>query len=118
MAQEQKHAALPWAVKEVPTSVGTCFRIGDAKMIEGSHGAIYVYNDRTSLNPHAEDVQQANARFVVTACNSHYEQLDKLKYASQFLDNLIEGRGTITKREAQDCKADIDAAIAKAEGNL
>lgn len=51
------------------------------------------------------DENDANARFIVTACNSHYDLLKALKACEPFADNngLVFG-------------VDIRAAIAKAEG--
>lgn len=62
-----KYTPGPWFAKEVQTSCGRCFKVGPVEVIEGSHGAIILYDDFTFLNPHSTGVAKANAALISAA---------------------------------------------------
>lgn len=76
MTQEQKHTALPLLTPE---------RMSDADYSEGKYYKGKPHEYLTICFPdgnYAEvhgDNQEANAQFIVTACNSHYGLLGLLK---------------------------------------
>ena len=76
-----EHMQLPWIVKKIETTCGHCYKIGPQDIVEASHGAICLYDDNTSLNPHGEAVIQATAEFICRACNCHDELIAALKQA-------------------------------------
>ncbi len=73
---ESKHTATPWILKKKKTACGYCYVIMSSELIDRDHGGICLYDDNTSLNPHAPGEQEANAAFIVEACNSY----DALKH--------------------------------------
>jgi hypothetical protein len=77
---ETKHTATPWVSKKVRTSIGYCYRVGAQSIVDQDHGGLCLYDDRTSLNPHKDGEQEANAEFIVRACNAHdamYELIEQ-----------------------------------------
>jgi ActR/RegA family two-component response regulator len=78
-----KHTAGPWKVKEIKTSCGRVFKI-DREGEDRAHDCIAcIYDDNTTLNERNHNEHEANAAFIVTACNSHDELLEACK---QLLD--------------------------------
>ncbi len=73
------HTATPWVYRKVKTSIGFAYRVGAEEIVNGTHGATVLYDDNTILNPHASGVQEANAEFIVRACNSHDDLVKALK---------------------------------------
>ena len=102
------HTPGPWIVRESNTQIGRCFRVGTAEVLDCGHGQILLYDDSTLLNPHAEGVQQANARLIATAP----ELLEALKNAVQW---FTEWNVEIGPTEEQ-LLIGLDAVIGKAEG--
>ena len=114
------HTPGPWRTVEVPTSIGTCHRIfplawGDEPP---THGGICVYDDRTSLNPHADGEQAANARLIAAAP----DLLDALEtmlrrcdwYGSAIYPDEY-GDYPVTGEELRDM---AKAAVTKAKGGI
>jgi len=77
-----EHTALPWYVHP------------DYKAsIMASKGQVATALRRFTFNPTKlipEDEWQANARFIVTACNCHADLLEALKWAIDWADGLVE----------------------------
>jgi hypothetical protein len=57
----------PWVIRESMTQIGKCYRISTESVIECGHGSALLYDDSTSLNPHAGGVQKANANLIAAA---------------------------------------------------
>jgi hypothetical protein len=84
MTQTQ-HTATPWIVEEVKTSCGRAFKINDKP--DQKYGIIAcIYDDNTSLNERNHQEHEANAEFIVRACNSH----DQLVAALNEIEWIIE----------------------------
>jgi hypothetical protein len=113
---DTKHTALPWVANkarieqpDMPGFNGSRYRIADAYS-----------SDVLACTPKFKEAQ-ANAAFIVTACNSHYEMLDALKRCTaeiakeahrlQFVLGAHE-RSDVLDRLVQEA----NAAISKAEG--
>ena len=100
-----KHTPGPWPLFTVPTSVGSCHRIGQfPSRVDGEFTAAVVYAD--GIRPGIDDslpraqMLLANARLIAAAP----DLLEALKYARRMVN-------------ASKCDIGfIDAAIAKAEG--
>lgn len=75
---ETKFTKGPWIVRESMTQIGKCYRVGTDAVIECGHGAALLYDDNSSLNPHGEGVQNANAK-LISAAPELYEALASLK---------------------------------------
>lgn len=86
---EGKHTPIPWIFKKVKTSNGYCYKIGSPDMVAGSYGAICAYDDATTLNPHAEGVQQANAEFIVKVCNSYERDQETIKVSLEACEAIV-----------------------------
>ena len=96
----------PWVVR---FSIGhngliRVWRVGPADIADSSHGGIVLYDDATSLNPHADGEQEANAR-LISAAPDMYEAL-KLVWEA-----VYDYCGPDSEELAR-----VDAALAKAEG--
>lgn len=72
-----EHTPTPWAIAEVKTSVGLCFKIGSDEMLNAAGKLTYVcvYDDYG----YGDNAQHANVNFIVTAVNSIGPSLDALK---------------------------------------
>jgi hypothetical protein len=77
------HTPTPWVWIEKPTTAGTVFKVGSQQMVDGTHGGICLYDDHTARNPRAPGEQQANAEFIVRACNAHYMLRNLLEEAAR-----------------------------------
>lgn len=112
---EIKHSALPWEATPAIGALGEfCFM--DIKC----EGDFYTIATATSARATPKGVvndrewSEANAAFIVRACNSHYELLEALKWLVSRIepmeqDGSINIPGVATLNQAR-------AAIAKAEG--
>ena len=83
------HTPTPWVLVEKPTTAGTVFKVGSQQMVDGTHGGICLYDDHTSLNPHVPGTQEANAAFIVRACNSHDQLVAAVKAQHSAIDTLM-----------------------------
>lgn len=92
----------PWTIRESMTQIGKCYRISTEPIIECGHGAALLYDDNTSLNPHAEGVQRANANLIAAAPELYKALYDLVHGGSP------DGRGSEWDR--------AEAALAKADG--
>ncbi len=72
---ELKHTPGPWIIKTHKTSIGNCFRVHPDHEKYREHGGACLYNDQTSLNPHSDGEQKANARLIAVSP----EMLEHLK---------------------------------------
>ena len=106
-----KHTPGPWPLFTVPTSVGSCHRIGQfPSRVDGEFTAAVVYAD--GIRPGIDDslpraqILLANAYLIAAAP----ELLEALK------DLLIEFDLQFSNYEEQEVQANARAAIAKAEG--
>lgn len=75
--------------------------------------------------PHNREQSDANAKLIVTACNSHPDLLAALEAAREFVENELEvresshgGDDTDYVPEARDCLAQIDAALIKGRAGV
>jgi hypothetical protein len=94
-----KHTPLPWHFQD------EYIRADSENMDDSGNIVADVYVKPSSTH---DDIMQANAAFIVRACNSHYEMLAALK-----------GMLSIADRYTGVCLKEIDnarAAIAKAKG--
>lgn len=64
-----KHTSGPWVVRFRMGHGGRirCYRVGPEHVADAAHGGICLYDDVTSLNPHASGEQEANARLIAAA---------------------------------------------------
>ncbi len=96
MKNEQKHTELPW------------------NFYEGAE--YYLINSGNITRICVADIKrefanaEANAQFIVKACNSHYELLEALKKAKSILG--------IWENDYEEIKKIIEQAIQKAEGKV
>lgn len=68
---ETKFTKGPLEVREYPTQIGKCYRVGTVAMLDGGHGGAVLYDDSTSLNPHTEGEQKANAHLFASASDMY-----------------------------------------------
>jgi len=69
-----KHTPIPWKYEKVRTSIGFAYKIGPPEKLENDNGHYSIaclYDDNTSLNPYPEGEIEADAQFIVTACNEY-----------------------------------------------
>lgn len=98
------HTPGPWTMRTVSTSAGVCHRVyPEAWGDPPSHGAICLYDDQTSLNPHPDGEQIANARLIAAAP----EMLEAL-------EELVDIEGPLPG--TANWHAKVMAVIAKARG--
>lgn len=100
---DKKHSPLPWKVldlKPPPPAIS----IGGSE----NTGAIATMWGRFCLG----DERQANAEFIVRACNSHYELLEALKRLRAFTGALMQETG---KTQNQNVLTHSDIAIHAAD---
>ena len=100
-----KHTPLPWRVE---TKAITHPDIGDVAvvyMINNADESVYE--------------QEANAKFIVRACNSHYELLEACKEAYELVKNECEAhdKGDISRGDFT-LLEELEDVIAKAEGKV
>lgn len=72
----QKHTPTPWNMGRDYESKDTCFISGGRQIIANLDGL---------------DNKEANAAFIVRACNSHEALTETIQLAEQFLNSLPEG---------------------------
>lgn len=111
-----QHTPTPWIVKKVRTQVGYCFNVGPQHIVDDTHGGACLYDDSTSFNPHAEGEQEANAAFIVTACNCHDELVAALRDAHDLLGQYKGHARYKRSREYCTTMTAIESILAKAEG--
>ncbi len=58
-----------WVVLDKKTSIGRCYRVGPDAIVNADHGGICAYDDRTSMNPHADGEQKSNAALIAHSVN-------------------------------------------------
>ncbi len=117
-----EHTKTPWEVKRVATSMGYCYKVGSPDMANGPYGAICLYDDNTTLNPHSEGVQEANADFIVKACNSYDQDQATISALVGALEEITKGEGAFNRdplthagNTIGSMKAIANAAVAEAE---
>lgn len=108
-----QHSPLPWRV-DTPNDP-------DGDRVYGIANRDWIVADiyQCDDTPLAEDVAEANAEFIVRACNSHADLLAALKIAVDVAESWIESelRGT-SKYNAEMAKLEpCWTAIAKAEAS-
>jgi len=118
---DTKHTALPWHMTN-PVD-GLAFAATDADHKNYLIGVAYYGKERQLLDTEIIDREtaHANAAFIITACNSHYELLEALKRCTaeiakeshrlQFVLGAHE-RSDVLDRLVQEA----NAALSKAEG--
>ena len=95
-----KYTAGPWAVKQVPTSVGVAFKVNEPEHLDDEHGLIAcIYSDDTSMNLRPRTEHAANAHLIAAA--------PELLAALKCVLNTCEMTAELEQR--------INEAIAKAE---
>lgn len=78
-----QHTALPWKVDK---GLG-CKKIKGGKMGKGRQAQYQVIGWTEGL--HDEEKDKANAEFIVTACNSHYELIEALRKMRDFFQQYV-----------------------------
>jgi hypothetical protein len=103
-----EHTPTPWAISEVKTSCGRCFKIGSDEMLSeaGKPTYVCVYDDYGF----GDNAQRANANFIVKAVNSHDALMKALEKVRSYNVDIAAGR--INYRPG-DHIAVIDEALAK-----
>lgn len=102
---DAQHTPLPWRTNTIIE--------GRAIAIEAGRNTHICQVAKDALLSH--DETNANAAFIVRACNSHYELLGALKdIRSRFASCIAQGNGEIAGDK--EALARADSAIAKAEG--
>jgi len=87
-----KHSPLPWKISEEPTD-STDFAIVDKDNK-------WVWFDRP------------NAEFIIRACNMHYELMEALEKAKEYIEKDIK---PFDQTEAEDLCIDISEVLGKAK---
>lgn len=107
MAEKTGHTKGPWSLDEVRTMSGRAFRIGVGEMLESGKGCCIIYDDYPG-NPDNERLAKAR---LISAAPDLLEALKMLRDADDIA--LSEGySGTMGYIQ----RANVDAAISKAEG--
>lgn len=110
--KEAKHTPLPWKI--------------NGRFVDCSHGEmICEFPQSSDIGTDNEDVRemgvnekryQENAVFIVRACNSHYELVEKTHALFTFLDNQAGRHLDMEGVQWNRVCAELRQAIAKAEG--
>ena len=81
MTTQHKHTALPWKQGIIKTDVVIRYETDN-----GSYEADIARCNTTLPNP--KETDQANAAFIVRACNNHYQLMKVLKKADEYFKHL------------------------------
>lgn len=108
MKETNKHTPGPWSVICAPTQIGVCWKVGPAAIIAGSHGAICLYDDYTTLNPLGSDAIEANARLIAASPD--------LLRGLQNLANLLEH--IVKAANDSGCSFNVDAELSDAKQSI
>lgn len=76
---DNKHSPLPWKIGRGKVTGQICVQSDDAWICSQFHNQ----DDEMS-----KDEANANAQFIVTACNSHYENLETIEVLKSALENI------------------------------
>jgi hypothetical protein len=86
-----EHTPTPWFSEEVRTLVGRCFKIGSPEMTNtrGKPQYVCVYDDWG----HGDNVQSANAAFIVEACNNFDRMRSALLLVRKYMQEEVDEIG-------------------------
>ena len=86
--------------------------------INGDDGKITIAYVMAQEITHYTPIDRANARFIVTACNSHYELLEELERAAQLMENYARQfeSDRLANQQMLEHAQHFRAAIQKARG--
>ena len=117
-----EHTKLPWRTGlNFPQTPNYIYQMNDTKQ------AYPIAVTRLQMGSEDMAQAQANAEFIVKACNSHYELLEACKFLKDQIENQAANRvykaelgageweALLTSKE-EEILGKINAAIAKAEG--
>ena len=115
----QKHTACPWTYQRLQPYMKGC-AIGTGNLANPTEGTLIAtaWNTTRGLSGPQDAETEANARFIIQACNAHEELLTALTAAQEVLHGFFCGEHSPPAWEGQCAKECIQAkaAIAKAEG--
>ena len=100
-----------WVFAESPTQIGKCYQVGAQQIVDGGHGGACLYDDSTSLNPHKEGEQKANAALIVHE-HKYFKRL--LEYANHKEDCQITLHLRLGGAENVACTCGYNAMIKEA----
>lgn len=109
---EHTHTPIPWEIYDVHEGMGEIWNVGHSQMIAHTQAGWGAGLKNRNI------LRQTNAEFIVTACNSYYDQqetinelVEALQEASKMLDHVFFNYGSVIRSEETDNR---DAVIRKA----
>ena len=103
--EQAKHTPVPWKVQSALSNPHLRI-VGDRGLIASIAGS----------GPVVQKGFEANAAFIVRACNSHGALLEACKHANRVIAGLLRSRGQNQRIDANIAQLVIEAVIDKAEG--
>lgn len=104
---EVKHSPLPFIVDKFPTEIRNEKEI--EFVAETSFSFVYGKGKVTRK-------EKANAQFIVTACNSHYQLLEACKFAHEYIQRQAKFATPTMAVKYMAVERSLSEAIQKAEG--
>ena len=102
------HTKLPWTIDDMPLPSRKFIRIGnDVAHIPVKGGKYYSIKQ-------VDKETQANAKFIVRACNSHYDLLEACKEAYDALKDIINASDNGQPYSAEE----LDSSFSKIASDL